>query len=545
MNKRVWIGLSLIILCLFLLAEPTGSLAQTGQPFISISITTDQLLLHPKLDYTYQQVVLKVSGPGNFAWQQTFNSNQTPAFPLKDGTRVYPDGVYTYELQIAPRLSPQVQATLNAAGDHNPQTVNDLRIAGLLPNGPFSFSGQFQIAQGAFTLDAPVLASNNDYDGNPMLDQVIADDLIVTGSACFGFDCLDGESFGFDTIRLKENNLRLKFDDTSATSGFPANDWQLTANDSISGGSNKFSIEDITGAKIPFTIIAGARTNALFVSETSRVGLGTNTPILNLHIVQGDTPAIRLDQDASSGYTAQTWDIIGNEANFSVRDVTGGSTLPFRIKPGAPTNSLYLGNRTVGLGTSSPDSSLHIVQADPTVKVYSTNNSQNTFYLDSNGNLTLSGLLTEASDVNVKENIRPIDPKTILQRLAGLPISSWNYTADEANVRHIGPMAQDFYAAFAVGADDRHIAALDSNGVALASVQALNQRVEEQNSQLAALQAQNRALEARLARLENQPNQAPAVLSPWLFVALGALLPLWIGLGAVAVFFVARRQRRI
>jgi hypothetical protein len=48
---------------------------------------------------------------------------------------------------------------------------------------------------------------------------------------------------------------------TSTSAGFPANDWQLTANDSASGGANKFSIVDITGSKVPFTITAGAPTN--------------------------------------------------------------------------------------------------------------------------------------------------------------------------------------------------------------------------------------------------------------------------------------------
>ena len=71
-------------------------------------------------------------------------------------------------------------------------------------------------------------------------DQVIPDDLIVQGSTCVGFDCINNESFGFDTIRLKENNTRIKFEDTSLA-GFPTNDWQLTANDSASGGASKFS----------------------------------------------------------------------------------------------------------------------------------------------------------------------------------------------------------------------------------------------------------------------------------------------------------------
>src|ERR1700709_1525377 len=83
--------------------------------------------------------------------------------------------------------------------------------------------------------------------GKAVADQVIPDDLIVQGSTCVGLDCVNNESFGFDTIRLKENNTRIKFDDTSTLGGFAANDWQLTANDSAVGGLNKFSIENTTG----------------------------------------------------------------------------------------------------------------------------------------------------------------------------------------------------------------------------------------------------------------------------------------------------------
>jgi hypothetical protein len=191
-------------------------------------------------------------------------------------------------------------------------------------------------------------------------DQVIPDDLIVQGSLCVGFDCVNNESFGFDTIRLKENNTRIKFEDTSVGS-FPTNDWQLTANDSASGGSSKFSIEDITGAKVPFTITAGASTNSIFVDSTGRVGMRTSTPVLDLHINTSNTPGIRLEQNNSGGFTAQTWDVAGNEANFFVRDVTGGSRLSFRIRPGAPTSSIDIAaDGDVGIGTASPDAKLHI-----------------------------------------------------------------------------------------------------------------------------------------------------------------------------------------
>jgi hypothetical protein len=191
--------------------------------------------------------------------------------------------------------------------------------------------------------------------GKAMADTVIPDDLIVQGSACVGLDCVDGESFGFDTIRLKENNTRIKFDDTSTSPGFPNNDWQLTANDSASGGLNKFSIENTTVATVPFTIVGPAPTNSLFVSDTGKVGLRTATPGLDLHISTSDTPAQRFEQTSAGGFTAQTWDIGANEANFFVRDVTGGSRLPFRIRPGAPTSSIDINaSGNVGVGTASP-----------------------------------------------------------------------------------------------------------------------------------------------------------------------------------------------
>ena len=70
-----------------------------------------------------------------------------------------------------------------------------------------------------------------------MFDQVIPDDLIVQGSICAGLDCVNNENFGFDTIRVKENNTRIQFDDTSTSAGFPTNNWQIRANRSAGGGA--------------------------------------------------------------------------------------------------------------------------------------------------------------------------------------------------------------------------------------------------------------------------------------------------------------------
>ncbi|MDF1802109.1 hypothetical protein [Thalassovita sp.] len=193
-------------------------------------------------------------------------------------------------------------------------------------------------------------------------DQVFNDDVIVDGSLCVGMDCVNGEVFGFDTIRLKENNVRIKFDDTSSSGSFPNNDWQLTANDSTNGGANKFSIDDITNSKTPFTVEANSPNNTLYVDSAGRIGVKTAAPVVDIHVVNGNTPTLRLEQDGSSGFGAQTWDVAANETNFFVRDASNGSRLPFKIRPGASTNSVYIdAEGDVGLSTASPDAQLHVV----------------------------------------------------------------------------------------------------------------------------------------------------------------------------------------
>ena len=146
-----------------------------------------------------------------------------------------------------------------------------------------------------------------------LADQVFLDDVIVDGSLCVGLDCVNGESFGFDTLRLKENNLRINATDTSTSASFPSNDWTIVFNDSSNGGDNKFSIQDVTGGgTLPFQLEAGAPSNALFIENSGEVGFGTGAPVTQLHAKDGNTPTLRLEQDGSSGFTAQTWDLAGN-----------------------------------------------------------------------------------------------------------------------------------------------------------------------------------------------------------------------------------------
>jgi hypothetical protein len=303
-------------------------------------------------------------------------------------------------------------------------------------------------------------------------DQVIPDDLIVQGSTCIGLDCVVDESFGFDTIRLKENNTRIVFFDTSASAGFPNHHWQLTAGDSASGGAEKFSIEDLTAATVPFTVLGSAPSDALFVASDGKVGLRTNAPALDLHLFTADTPAIRLDQSGAS-FTAQTWDVAGNEANFFVRDVTGGSHLPFRIRPGAPTSSIDIAaSGNVGLGTASPAAKLDVV-----------------------GDMLVHGTISQLSSRTAKENFVPIDGEAVLAKLEAMPISSWNYRGAASGDRHLGPVAEDFHDAFGLGVSDHFVAPNDLAGVALASVKALQQEIRDRDQRIEGLETRLRELE--------------------------------------------------
>jgi len=348
--------------------------------------------------------------------------------------------------------------------------------------------------------------------------QTFTSNVIIQGSLCVGVDCVTGESFGFDTIKLKENNLRIKFQDTSTSASFPSNDWQIRINDSSNGGGNYYAVEDVTGGRTPFLIEAGARANALYVEADGDVGIGTANPAVDLEIVTGNTPTLRLQQDGSSGFTPQTFDVAANEANFFVRDATNGSQLPFKIKPGADSDSLFVAaNNNIGLGTGSPDGPLHIrnnsvyitlddadnndkwfitheATDDGNLELTSELNGSGTytvaFDLSPAGALTIGGALTENSDKNNKMAIEEIDTGEILAKVAALPVSTWTYKSDaEDGIRHIGPMAQDFYALFGTGASERGISTLDTSGVALAAIQELIARIDDQQSEIKALKA--------------------------------------------------------
>ena len=115
----------------------------------------------------------------------------------------------------------------------------------------------------------------------------------------------------------------------------------------------------------------------------------------------------------------------------------------------------------------------------------------------SNGGVGLALQSSASSDRNVKREFAPVDTANILNRVAQLPITTWSDKAKDQSVRHIGPKAQDFAEIFGVGQDDKHINMVDANGIALAAIQALYEKINERDVQIAELRAEVNALKAQ------------------------------------------------
>ncbi|MEM1056347.1 MAG: tail fiber domain-containing protein [Bacteroidota bacterium] len=490
------------------LAAPASATTDDDAPPLQVSVEDGQISWTPSA--AYDHVSLVIAGPEGVIARRSFTPAEAPSLDL--ASLNLPDGEYSYE------------ATISGLDGTDGTVVQ---------------SGDFVWLLGALTAPDAAMVFIHVGDGS------------IDGSVCVGLDCVSTESFGFDTFRLKENNLRLHFDDTSSSASFPSNDWRIQINDSANGGQAYFAVEDATAGTIPFRVRAGAGNHALYVNDAGNVGLGTATPTLELHIADGDSPSMRLEQNGSSGFGSQTWDLAGNETNFFIRDVTNGSALPFRIRPGGPGNAIYIENNgNTGLYNTDPQANLDVnstlrVRTSADIPLFTTevtfqedvlfdrdarvdldltvdrdffakrfvlfednyssgqnpfivndrNNSSDPnddvelFRVDADGNAFAGGAMVQTSDVNAKQDFLPVNSAQVLSAVREMPLTTWRYRTGNPEVRHLGPMAQDFYAAFGLGFDETTIASVDADGVALASIQALAAENDELRARLAALEA--------------------------------------------------------
>jgi hypothetical protein len=101
------------------------------------------------------------------------------------------------------------------------------------------------------------------------------------------------------------------------------------------------------------------------------------------------------------------------------------------------------------------------------------------------------------SDRNLKRDLQPVDPQAVLESVARMPVSTWSYTSDDPSLRHMGPMAQDFYGEFGLGGTDKAYSPIDAHGAAFAAIQGLYERVQAQDARIEKLERENADLRRR------------------------------------------------
>jgi hypothetical protein len=251
-------------------------------------------------------------------------------------------------------------------------------------------------------------------------------------------------------------------------------------------------------------VISNGGAGRIFMPSSGNVGLGSTSPLHKLHVGNYGTvttidnsPVKTVVENtnengratlvavAGPGTTSATTNRVELvlEADESQRIGLLGtlSAHPLQIRVDNSTRLFVSTNGNVGIGTTSPTNKLHVA-----------------------GGVSATVFVT-TSDREAKQDFAEVSPQEMLQKVTALPIRRWEFK-ETPGVAHVGPTAQDFKAAFGLGDTDRGIATVDADGVALAAIQGLNEKVEggtrKADARIEELEAENAALKARLERLE-------------------------------------------
>ncbi|HEX3720910.1 MAG TPA: tail fiber domain-containing protein [Verrucomicrobiae bacterium] len=172
---------------------------------------------------------------------------------------------------------------------------------------------------------------------------------------------------------------------------------------------------------------------------------------------------------------------------------------------------LQIGVRSNGVGSYSDLAQANVTPGQNNGLIASFGNADNFVVQITNDGSIYAKAFNLTSDRNAKQSFTVLDHQTVLAKVAAMPVTEWNYKDDKADKKHIGPVAQDFEAAFGLnGGDSKHISVVDETGVALAAIQGLNEKLDEKDAEIAQLKAKAAEvdqLKQRLDKLEQLLSQ--------------------------------------
>ncbi len=449
-----------------------------------------------------QGATLLVAGPEGRLFQEWFAKGVAPWFGVNDAAAL-PDGRYLWEVRLMPEVSASVREELRQIAEDDQlesadklKRTDELNRVYRLRHRELLQSGQFFIQEGRVVAESdaaptpdlpgqPMTATNPTTRG-PLAGYDVSGSWSMTGSLGVGTD------FPTQPVDIVNPNPAIRMHDSDGANF----SWHLYG---TNAGFDIRANSTSTTKRVLF-VDPSAPTPSLWVNQSGMWGNGTAFPSAPLTILRSDGTARVLVQEQSAVTASRSLFELQNNGGtfFSLRNTNAAATWSFSV---SNTGNFQIDNPALGGAAEMVFFSNGSVRMGP--------GGVQRFLLDPSGNLTISGNLTAngvfyAADRGLKENIEPLDTKLLLDGLAALPITSWNYKADPAATRHVGPMAQDFQAVFSVGSDGTRINALDASGVTLAAVQALYEQLRRQGEEVERQKQEIAALRARLERLEQR-----------------------------------------
>ncbi|MEW5926894.1 MAG: tail fiber domain-containing protein [Gemmatimonadota bacterium] len=300
----------------------------------------------------------------------------------------------------------------------------------------------------------------------------------------FGSSYWDLSSVGFGSVAFGENTRAVGNNSFAAglTTRASGNESVALGNGSTASGERSFAFNGTASAVGAVAIGSGAQAtsdDALAMGPSSIAG-GLASVVIGPSIANGNFGvAIGLQNSASGQFSVA----IGKNARTANRQ---GSVVLGDGCAGFSSDSVYptANNQFVARGCGG-------------IRFFTTQNLSSGVEVAAGG-----GSWSSISDRNRKENFLGMGGEEVLMRLRGVPVTTWNYKTQDRSIRHMGPMAQDFRAAFGLGESELLINTVDIDGVNMAAVKALEARTTRQQERITELEARNAALEERLARLE-------------------------------------------
>jgi hypothetical protein len=345
---------------------------------------------------------------------------------------------------------------------------------------------------------------------------IYADNLIITNSRYGGSGGLVIVGDGNLSIWAQNNTIYMRNPGNGAlqsigSSAFPAS--AVYANNFYGNaqGLTSLNASQLTSGTVPSGSLSGAYNGVITMNNAANSFTGNGAGLTSLNASQLTSSTVPLAQLPSAVVT-------NNESGVTLGGLTVNGTISATntiigdantLNSGSLSPGLIFGGYSSGEGIASKRSSgtdqygLDFYTAN-TIRMNVNNNGcvgigttspSYPLTMGSGAYCSSAGVWTSVSDRNAKENFTSIAPGDVLAKVVALPITQWKYKVEPAGVRHIGPVAQDFHAAFGFGVSDKAIGTVDEGGVALAAIQGLNQKMEQKETEIT-------ELKARLERLE-------------------------------------------